>query len=91
MTAFQRHGSQALEKDTPGLQETRVHLKGGRESIIIVSFFNKCLIKGELRSYHQVLARTKGKFFGQTSAFPNRNSRRGWVVLETMSEFFQVS
>lgn len=36
---FQRNGFQLLEKDTPGLQETHIHLKGTEEGFIIINPF----------------------------------------------------
>lgn len=46
---------------------------------MMVNYLNKCFVEREVTGLSQVLAETKDKFFGPSSALPDRNSR-GLVI-----------
>ena len=64
----------------PWRVEDTQHLKGKEEGFIIVSECSKRWRPGASR---QELARTNSTFFWLSWLFPDRSSRRGWVILGT--------
>lgn len=79
MISFKGTVARVLERDTPGWWEIHAYLRRTENGLKMVNCLNKCFVEREVTGLSQVLAETKDKFFGPSSALPDRNSR-GLVI-----------